>query len=80
LSRKKSPKKWSRFPGLKKHRPLKPDDSHFSSGKPTKKEREEWADWHGDYEEKDYFKAYLVEVKNIPDCNSDALIRHWKVH
>ena len=73
-------KRWRRFPGLKKHRPFKTDDSHFSSGEPDREEREEWADWHKGYKEKDYFKAYLTEVKNIPDCDADALIRYWKKH
>ena len=75
-----SRKKWyRRFPGLKPSR-IKKNDSHFSSGKPTKKERKEWDDWHKGYKEKDYFKAYVAEVNNMPDCNSDALIKYWKKH
>src|SRR5262249_35798518 len=65
------------FPGLKR-RPLKTDDSHFSSGVPDREEREQWADWHKDYKDEDYFKEYLEEVKHIPNCNDAALIRHWK--
>jgi hypothetical protein len=57
-------KKWARFPGLKKNRSFKTQDSHFSSGKPDRKERKEWADWHKGYKEKDYFKAriYLIAM------------------
>ena len=73
-------KRWSRFPGLKKRRPFKTDDSHFSSGKPDRAEREEWADWHKGYKEKDSLKTYLAEIKNIPNCGADSLIRHWKKH
>jgi len=65
-------KKWSRFPGLKKSR-LKPDDSHFSSGELSKKEKKEWADWDENYKKEDYFKAYLAEVKNIPNCDSECI-------
>jgi RNA polymerase sigma factor (sigma-70 family) len=68
-------KKWyRRFPGLKR-RKYKTDDSHFSSGEPDREEREEWADRNKGYKEKDCFKAYLTEVKNIPDCDAAALVK-----
>src|SRR5262249_42995323 len=67
-------KKWHRrFPGLKSLR-SKPV-SHFSSGEPDHEELEEWADWHKGYKEKDYFKAYKIEVIIYDD---DSLIKHWK--
>ena len=68
-----------RFPGLQRA-PLKTDDSHLSSGAPDREERERWDDWHKDYKEEDYFKAYLEEIKHIPNCNDAALIRRWKQH
>jgi hypothetical protein len=73
VGRKKSDR---RFPGLE-DRPIKQLDSHFSSGRPSEKELKEWSGWHGGYKQKDYFKAYINEVKNIPVCDAGALVKHY---
>jgi hypothetical protein len=69
-------KKNKRFPGLKRDS-LKPLDSNFSSGKPTKAEQKEWADWHGGYKEADVFQSYLGRIRSIP--NDGSLEAHLKM-
>ena len=60
--------------------PFRSQDSHFSSGAPTEEEAAEWDDWHKDYKEEDFFKAYIAEVKNIPNCDASALVKYWQRH
>ena len=60
-------RKWlKRLPGLKQSK-FEAPDTYFSSGKQGKNEQKEWAEWRGDYKEKDYFKHYINEAKKIPN-------------
>ena len=69
-------KRKERFPGLNA-KAIEPLNNYFSSGRPTRKERREWSDWHGGYKEEDVFKSYLRRIRSLP--NNGSIEAHLKM-
>ena len=65
-----------RFPGLNA-KAIEPLNNYFSSGRPTRKERREWGDWHRGYKEEDVFKSYLRRIRSLP--NNGSIEAHLKM-